>query len=156
MEEKAIKKLTYGVFLLSTKLGHEMDGCIVDTCIQIAKEPERVAVAIENRHYTCELLNHAEGFCISIMDETCSLDTIALFGYRTGRETNKFGKIAYETDAKGIPYLTYETCGMLSCHIVDKKDLGSHTLFIGEVVEDKVLSQKLPLTYAEYQKRLGK
>ena len=90
------------------------------------------------------------------MDETCSLDTIALFGYRTGRETNKFGKIAYETDAKGIPYLTHETCGMLSCHIVDKKDLGSHTLFIGEVVEDKVLSQKLPLTYAEYQKRLGK
>ena len=117
MEEKAIKKLTYGVFLLSTKLGHEMDGCIVDTCIQIAKEPERVAVAIENRHYTCELLNHAEGFCISIMDETCSLDTIALFGYQTGRETNKFGKIAYETDAKGIPYLDRKSTRLNSSHM---------------------------------------
>ena len=55
------------------------------------------------------------------------------------------------TDYNGVPYIGWQTCSVLSGKVVEQHDLGTHTLFIAEVVDAKLLSNNDPLTYADYQ-----
>ena len=56
MVRKALYDLSYGVFLLSAKAGDRVNGCITNTCIQVASSPVRVAFSVLNGNLTCEVL----------------------------------------------------------------------------------------------------
>ncbi len=154
MEQNALEKLTYGVFMVSTHFGGVQNGCIIDTCIQVANSPDHIAISVSNEHYTCELLKQSDLFAISILDESCTHETIAHFGFQCGRTANKFADFTCPKDDLDNPYLGWQTCGVLSCRVVKNENLGSHTLFIGEVVQTKVLSDKKPLSYFMYREKL--
>ena len=154
MDKKAIYNLSYGVFMLATKSGEKVNGCITNTCMQVASNPTRIAIACINANYTCELIKESKLFTLSILDNTCTFNTIQHFGMQSGRDADKFGIIQAPVDEKGIPYLGWQACSVLSCRVVDEKDLGSHTLFIAEIDDAKVLSENPPLTYADYQANL--
>lgn len=154
MDNKALYNLSYGVFMLATKSGEIINGCITNTCMQVANSPTRVAISVINANYTCGLIKESGVFTLSMLDQTCTFETIKHFGFQSGRDVNKFENITPPLDAKGIPYLGWQTCAMLSCKVVSSQDLGSHTLFIAEVEDAKVLSQHAPLTYADYQSKV--
>lgn len=151
MDKKALYHLSYGVFMLATKSGNVVNGCITNTCMQVANSPVRVAVSVINSNYTCELIKESGVFALSLLDQSCRFETIKHFGFQSGRDIEKFADIQTPTDANGIPYLNWQTCAVISCKVVDQKDLGSHTLFVAEVTDAKVLSENPPLTYADYQ-----
>lgn len=154
MDKKAIYNLTYGVFMLATKAGDKVNGCITNTCIQAASNPVRVAVSVINANYTCELIKESGVFALSLLDQSCTIETIRHFGFQSGREVDKFARMKTPVDCNGVPYLGWQTCSVLSCRVVSSQDLGSHTLFIAEVEDAKLLSDKAPLTYADYQNNL--
>ena len=82
-------------------------------------------------------------------------ETIRHFGMQTGRQTDKFSDFAAaERSHNGLYYITEHTSAMFSCDVKEKISLGSHTLFIGEVTESKVLSKGAPCTYAHYHKAI--
>ena len=151
MDKKAIYALSYGVFMLSTKSGETVNGCITNTCMQVAGSPTRIAIAAINQNYTCELIKKSGIFDLSILDESYSMDTIKHFGFQSGRNVDKFAGRNNPVDADGIPYLGKEACSLIKAKVVNSIDLGTHTLFIGEVTDAVVLSDKKPLTYAKYQ-----
>lgn len=151
MDQKALYNLSYGVFLLATKSGGVVNGCITNTCMQVANDPTRVAISAINTNFTCELLKKSGVFALSILDQSCSFETIKRFGYQSGRDVNKFEDLQVPVDQNGIPYLDRQACAMLSCRVIDSKDLGSHTIFLAEVEDAKVLSSRAPLTYTDYQ-----
>lgn len=151
MDKKALYNLSYGVFMLATKADDKVNGCITNTCIQVANSPVRVAIAVINTNYTCELIKDSGIFALSILDNSCTFETIKHFGFQSGRNTDKFANIKCPVDDNGVPYLGWQTCGVISCKVVDSMNLGSHTLFIAEVEDAKVLSQNEPLTYSNYQ-----
>lgn len=154
MDKKAIYQLTYGVFMLATKAGDKVNGCITNTCMQVAANPTRVAISVINANYTCDLIKESGVFALSLLDRSCTIETIRHFGFQSGREVDKFGQMKPPVDCNGIPYLAWQTCAVLSCRVVSSQDLGSHTLFIAEVEDARVLSDKAPLTYADYQNDL--
>ena len=154
MDKKALYNLSYGVFVLTTKSGDVVNGCITNTCMQVANSPTRVAIAVINTNYTCDLIKESGVFALSILDETCMFPTISHFGFQSGRDVNKFENLQAPTDINGIPYIGWQTCAVISCKVVSKEDLGSHTLFIAEVEDAKLLSDKAPLTYADYQSKV--
>ena len=154
MDKKALYQLTYGVFMLATKAGDKTNACITITCMQVAANPTRVAISVINANYTCDLLKESRVFCLTLLDNTCTFETIKHFGMQSGRDTDKFGNMTCPVDLNGIPYLGWQSCAYLSCRVVESKDLGSHTLFIAEVEDAKLLSQNPPLTYADYQSRV--
>ena len=90
MDPKALFNLQYGVFLVATKSGDKMNGCITNTCIQVASNPTRVAIAVLNTNYTCDLVKESGEFTVSVLDETTTFDTIRHFGFQSGREVDKF------------------------------------------------------------------
>jgi flavin reductase (DIM6/NTAB) family NADH-FMN oxidoreductase RutF/rubredoxin len=154
MDNKALFSLTYGVFMLATKSGDTMNGCITNTCIQVANSPTRVSVAVLNTNYTCDLIKESGVFTASLLDQTCTFETIKHFGFQSGRDVDKFKEIKPQFDESGLPYLGWQTCAVLSCKVVDSVELGSHTLFIAEVTDAKVLSDQAPLTYADYHSKV--
>ena len=154
MDKKALYSLSYGVFMLSTKAGDKVNECITNTCMQVANSPTRVAISVINANYTCELIKQSKAFALSLLDQTCTFETIKHFGFQSGRDVNKFENMKVPTDTNGIPYLGWQACAVISCKVVDSQDLGSHTLFIAEVEDAKVLSENAPLTYADYQSKV--
>ena len=140
--------------MLATKAGDKVNGCITNTCMQVANDPTRVAFACINRNYTCELIKESGIFALTLLDQTCTFQTISHFGFQTGREVDKFADMDTPVDANGIPYLGWQACAVISGKVVDSMDLGSHTLFIAEVEDAKVLSENAPLTYADYQSKV--
>ena len=150
MDKKAIRDLTYGVFMVATKAGDRANGCITNTCIQVANSPTRVAIAVINANYTCDLIKESGKFTLSMLDQTVTYETIQYWGMQSGRDVDKMNGIPLPEDDNGIPYMGWAACAVLSCTVVNSMDLGSHTLFVAEVTDAKKLSSEAPLTYADY------
>ena len=154
MDNKALYSLQYGVFLLGTKKGSKINACITNTCFQAANGPTRIAISVIKQNLTCEMIEESSVFALSVLDKTCSFETIKRFGYQSGRTTEKFDGFEYETASNGCPYIKKEACAVIEAKVCNKLDLGTHMLFIAEVTEAKVLSEKEALTYAYYQSNL--
>lgn len=151
MDKKALYSLSYGVFMLGARAGEKMNGCITNTCIQVANSPTRVAVSVLNTNYTCGLIKEGGFFTLSVLDKTVTFETIKHWGFQSGRNVDKFQDLTPSVDENGVPYLGWQACALISCKVVSSQDLGSHTLFIAEVTDARVLSENPPLTYADYQ-----
>lgn len=151
MDQTVMYRLSYGVFMLATKNEDITNGCITNTCIQVANSPMRVAISVLNSNYTCELIKKSGIFTLSMLDQSCTFETIKHFGLQSGRNVDKMGNLKFPIDENGVPYLGWQSCAMISGKVVNSTDLGSHTLFIAEVIDGKNLSEIPPLTYADYQ-----
>ncbi|MCR5665315.1 MAG: flavin reductase [Eubacterium sp.] len=151
MDKKALYNLSYGVFMLSTKAGDKVNGCITNTGIQVANNPTRIAISVLNSNYTCDLVKESGVFALTLLDNTITFETVKHFGFQSGRDVDKMAGLNFPTDINGIPYLGWQACAVISGKVVEQTDLGTHTLFIAEVVDAKVLSENAPLTYADYQ-----
>lgn len=151
MDKKALYKLSYGVFMLASVADGKKNGCITNTCMQVANSPTRIAIAVINTNYTAEFVKKSGRFTLSLLDKTCTYETIKHFGMQSGRDMDKFADIPFPEDENGIPYMGWAACAVISARVLDSMDLGSHTLFVAEVEDAKVLSDNEPLTYAYYQ-----
>jgi len=154
MDPKALFNLQYGVFVICTKVGNKINGCTTNTCIQVASNPTRVAISVLNTNYTCDLIKESGVFTVSVLDESTTFETIKHFGMQSGRNVDKFENIEPKYDEFNVPYLGWSACSVLSCKVVEKYDLGSHTLFIAEVLDAKITSDKKPITYTDYQTKI--
>ena len=154
MEKKALYNLSYGVFMLSTRSGEKVNGCITNTCMQVANDPVRIAISVLNSNYTCDLIKESGIFALSLLDVECSFETIKHFGFQSGRDVDKMKDLTLPVDQNNIPYMGYQACAVISGKVLEQQDLGTHTLFIAEVTDAKLLNENAPLTYADYQNRV--
>ena len=154
MDKKSLYSLSYGVFMLGTRAGERKNGCITNTCIQVANSPTRVAISVLNSNYSCDLLKEGGVFSLSMLDQTATFETISHFGFQSGRDVDKLKDKGLPEDVNGVPYLKEQCCAVISCEVISMQDLGSHTLFVAEVVDGEGLSDVPPLTYADYQSKV--
>ena len=146
----ALHNLSYGLFVLTAKEDQD-NGCIVNTCVQVAEQPTRMAISVQVENLTREMIERTGEFNVSVLTEDVPYETIRHFGFQTGREVNKFeGYEGFKRSCNGLAYLTKNCNAMFSCKVVEKTDLGTHMMFIGEVTEAKVLSDAPACTYAHY------
>ena len=141
---------TFGPLLDDGKL----NACITNTCMQVASEPTRLAIASINSTLTCEMIKKSGYFSLSVLDKTCTMDTIERFGFQSGRNVQKFKDFEYKTDKNGCPYILEQTCSVFSCKVISSENLGTHTLFVAQVEDAWVSGSNAPLTYADYHNDL--
>lgn len=154
MEQKAMYNISYGIFVLGSTDGEKINACITNTCIQVANDPVRIAISVLNKNLTCDFIKKSKVFSLSILDKTTSFELIKHFGFQSGRDVNKFADFSYELDNNNSPFIKSSVCSVLQCKVLSSQDLGTHTLFIAEVQDAKLLSTEPPLTYAYYQSNL--
>ncbi len=152
MDPKAMYKLSYGLFVVSTEYGGKLNACITNTAIQVANSPDRVGLAINKANLTHDLVMASGVFNISIISTDAKFDLFQRFGMQSGRDVDKFdGFTDVATAANGLPYVTKGTNAYMSCKVCEAFDLGSHTFFVATIEDMEVLADTPSCTYADYQ-----
>ncbi len=155
MDNKAMYKLSYGLFVVTAKVGDKVNGCITNTALQVASEPNQIAVAINKANLTHDMVMENKKLNISVISEDADFELFKHFGFQSGRDVDKFAGF---TDCKyspnELPYITKGTNAYFSLYVQNTVDLGSHTLFIGVPVAMEVLSDVHSATYAYYQRNI--
>lgn len=154
-DSKAMYKLSYGLFVLSVKNGDGFNACIANTVIQAASGPNQISFAINKMNYTHDLILQSGECNISVLSEAAEFDIFKRFGFQSGRDVDKFaGFDGYELSSNGLPYITAGCNAYFSLKITKTVDMGSHTMFVAEPSEMKVLSDIPSATYTYYQEHI--
>ena len=151
MDEKALYKITYGLYVVSAQAEGVRSGCVVNTLQQVTAQPVRLSVAVNKENLTCQLIHKAGRFAAVALDQRADLMSIGPFGFRSGRDLDKFQAVPYGEDQAGMPYPTATACAHYSCQVEQEVDLGTHILFVGLAQEAEILTEDEPLTYAYYR-----
>ncbi len=157
MNTKAMYKLSYGLFVCTATVGDKMNGCIINTAIQVASEPNTISIAVNKANYTHDMIKKSGQCNISVISQEASFDLFKHFGFQSGRDVDKFAyypKDNYQMAENGIPYITAGTNAWFSLKVKQEVDLGSHTLFICEPLSMSVLSDTSSCTYEYYQNNI--
>lgn len=153
MDLKALQKLSYGVYVVTSKDGENFSGCAVTTAMQLTgQEPVKMMVAVNKENYTHELISRSGKANISVLDTESNMELIGHFGFRTGKDYDKSQNVAYETGKNGVPILVQNVVACFETKVVNHIDVDTHTVFILEVEDAKILTDKMPLTYDYYHR----
>ena len=136
MNKKAMYKLSYGLFVLTAKDAEKDNGCIINTAVQAASEPNQLSICVNKANYTHDMIQKTGKFTVSVLSQEAQFGLFEQFGFQSGRNVNKFE--AFEKCARGlngIYYITEGTNAYISVTVKKTEDLGSHTMFIGEITD---------------------
>ncbi len=152
MNIEAFFKLTYGLYIVSSAVDKKLNGYISNTVFQVTAEPPRMAISCNKDNYTASLIQNSKRFSVSVLHQDVKPAIIGSFGYKSGDEIEKFDGIEYIQGTTGVPIVTEDTLAWFECNVVQEYDVGTHLLFIGEIVNsDLVDPGETPLTYAHYR-----
>lgn len=156
IDASALFKLSYGLFVITTKNAIKDNGCIINTAMQLTDNPKRITVAVNKSNYTHDMIKETGLFNISVLSEDAPFKMFQHWGFQSGRDVDKFAGIAgVSRSANGIAYITEHTNAFISCKVVSAHDYGTHTLFVADVCEAKLLDQAAPsVTYDYYFKHI--
>ncbi len=154
MNIKAFFNLSYGVYIIGAAKDGKYNAQIANTLFQVTAEPPQLAVAINKNNLTHEFISSSGYFSASVLEKDTPLKLIGKFGFKSGREINKFENINYKI-INDIPVVTENTLSYFICKIKKQIDAGTHTVFIGEVIEAEVIKEGEPMSYAYYHQVKG-
>ncbi|MBU2260586.1 MAG: flavin reductase [Proteobacteria bacterium] len=156
MNTSAFRKISYGLYVVTSGKEGRFNGQIANTVFQVTSEPPTLAVSINKQNFTHEHIRESRRFAVSILGETTPMTMIGRFGFKCGRDINKFEGISVRTGKTGVPVVTDHAVAFVEAEVVGELDCGTHTIFLGQVVECDILdSQAEPMTYAYYRRVKG-
>lgn len=148
MNKNTFRQLSYGVYVVSTWDKGRATGCTANSAMQITSDPATVAISINHDNYTNQCIQENGKFAVSILGENSDPGIIGNFGFRSGRDHNKFDSV--EMLVKGYLPVVADACGYIVCDVIDKMETETHTVFLGKVTDADVLKKDDPMTYAYY------
>lgn len=151
MDKNAIYKISYGLYVVSSKKSDKFEGCVVNSVIQLTSKPLTLALSCVNENLTCDAVKESREFVLSILSENVDPFVIGNFGFQSGRDCFKWANVPF-TMYNNFPVVK-DAAGYIHCKVKEQTNLGTHTLFICEVVDCKDGNGK-PLTYEYYQTNL--
>lgn len=155
MDQSAMFKIGYGLYVLTTKDDNKQNGCIINTVMQVTSSPNRICLAVNKANHTHNMLIENKCFNVSVLSEKATFDIFKHFGFQSGRDVDKLK--AYEHKklaANDVYYITEGTNAYITGYVKETIDLGTHTLFIADVVNAVTLNEDTSCTYDYYQKNI--
>jgi ferric-chelate reductase [NAD(P)H] len=155
IDRKVFRDLSYGLYIVTSR-GEDgrMNGQVVNTVIQVTSDPPKVAVIVNKKNYTHDLIAKTKVFSASVLEESTPMIFLGPFGFKSGRDVEKLSKVQYKLGVTGAPMVTEHALSVLEAEVVESIDLGTHTIFVGTVVGSEVLKEGPPLTYQYYHQTL--
>jgi len=150
MNTKALHKIGYGMYVVSSRTGSKFNAQIANTVFQITSEPPTVAVSINKTNLTHQYIRESKVFAASVLCQGTPLSFIGHFGFKSGRDINKFEGVNYKVGETGAPVIMDNAVAYLEARVINEIDVGTHTIFIGEVVDSELISDDTCMTYEYY------
>lgn len=156
MDVKALWPVSYGLYVVSSCADEKAGGQICNTVIQTSADPPKVLAAINKQNYTHELISASRMFAVTVLDEDTPLSFIGRFGFRSGRDFDKFEGVETETGMTGCPIVLEHAVSVFEAKVYDTADAGTHTIFLADVVSGRMVGERKPMTYAQYHDMKGR
>lgn len=148
---KGLNYITYGLYIVTTCEGEKKNGLIVNTVFQVTAEPAQMAISVNKNSLTHDMILKSRVFAAMPLEQNTPLPFIGIFGFRSGRIFDKLAKVPYKTGFLGCPIVGEHTLSYMEVEVSQTVDMGTHTLFIGQVKDAGVLNPEgKPLTYDYY------
>ncbi len=155
MNSKTLHKISYGLYVICSKNGEKMNGQIANALFQVTAEPATIAVSINKQNLTHEYIEKSNFFTVSILSENTPMGFIGNFGFKSGRDIDKFKDVEYKLGKDKVPLVLDNALACIEAKVINKIDVGTHTIFIGRVEDADILSEDKPMTYEYYHKVKG-
>ena len=151
VDANALRKISYGLFVLTAKDSDKDNGCIINTVMQITDIPYRISISVNKTNFTHDMIIKTGGFNISVLTESVPFGVFKQFGFHSGRDIDKFAGLEIdERSANGIRILSENANSVISAKVIEKFDCGTHTLFMADVIEAFELTDEPSVTYQYY------
>ena len=150
MNFKALHKLSYGLYVIGSRKGNRLNGQIANTVFQVTSEPPTIAVSINKNNLTHEFITESKAFTVSVLSRETPLSFIGHFGFKSGRDIDKLEGINYKIGETQAPVVIDHAIAYLEAKVIQQIDVGTHTIFIGELVEADVIREGESMTYDYY------
>jgi len=152
LDLESLFKLNYGMCIVSSKKNNKFNGCIVNTVFQLTPEPPMVAASINRQCLTHEYITDSKVFTVSILSQEAPMSFIGSFGFKSGRDTDKFKGVNCKIGRTGVPIILDNTVAFLEAEVAESIDVITHTLFIAKIVACETLDEDAePMTYNYYR-----
>ncbi|MBP8986089.1 MAG: flavin reductase [Syntrophobacterales bacterium] len=151
----ALHKISYGLYVIGATRDGELNGQIANTVIQVTSTPATIAVSINKENLTHSFISDSGNFSVSILAQSAPMELIGRFGFKSGRETKKFEGVSYRRGESGVPILLDHTIAVIEVSVKQQLDCGTHTIFVGEVLDCDIVADGPCMTYDYYHNVRG-
>lgn len=149
---EALYTVSYGLYIVSSGDSTKGNGYISNTVFQVTSEPPRFATCCNKDNFTAGLIQSCGNFSVSVLHTGSHSDIFGRFGYKSGRDINKFEGMKVIYGETGVPIIINDCMAFLEYRLVRTIDLDTHLMFIGDLVQAELIDHtKEPMTYSYYR-----
>lgn len=149
---EALFKISYGLYIVSSGNKNKGNGFISNTFFQVTAEPPMFASCCNKDNFTAKLIRETGAFSVSVIHQNTDPEIIGRFGYKSGKDTDKLAGMNVKYGKTGVPVVMNDCIAFLECKVVQTIDVGTHYMFIGELLHSEIVDDTQdPLTYAYYR-----
>ena len=139
MDPKALYKISYGMYVVSSKKGSQINGQIANTIFQTTSEPAMIALCLNKQNLTHEFVQASKVVTVSVLSTETPMDFIGRFGFKSGRDGYKFDGVKTKMGVTGAPIVLDNAIAYLEAEVVASVSAETHTLFLAKIVDAGVL-----------------
>jgi len=150
----ALFNIGYGLYVVTSNDGKKDNGLIVNTVTQVTNTPNRIAVTINKENYSHHIIKQTGIMNVNCLSTDAPFSLFERFGFESGRNTDKFANEEPLRSDNGLAFLQRYINSFMSLKVVQYVDLDTHGMFICEITEARVLSDKETMTYTYYQENV--
>lgn len=152
INQAALFKISYGLYIVCSGDKDKGNGFVSNTVFQVSSKPAKFVTCCNKDNLTAEFIQNYKTFSVSILDQEVGSDLMGTFGYQSGRDIDKMAGLELKYGETGVPIVMNSSVAFLECKVVETVDVGSHLMFIGELVSADIAdSSAEPLTYAYFR-----
>ncbi|MCH5207038.1 MAG: flavin reductase [Oscillospiraceae bacterium] len=151
---RALFKIGYGLYVVTSNDGKKDNGLIVNTVSQLTDNPYRVAVNINKANYSHDVIKQTGILNVNCLSTEAPFKVFENFGFQSGRNADKFANCTPLRSENGLVFLPRYINAFMSLKVEQYVDLGTHGMFICSVTEARVISDKETMTYNFYQQNV--
>jgi flavin reductase (DIM6/NTAB) family NADH-FMN oxidoreductase RutF/rubredoxin len=149
---EALFRISYGLYIVSSGDKKSGNGFISNTVFQVTAEPIRVAACCSKNNYSAEFIKKTGAFAVSVLHKDTAPEIFGRFGYKSGKDIDKLDGMKVIYGETGVPIVLNDCIAYIECRVVQTTDVGTHLIFIGELVQSKIIDDtKEPITYLYYR-----
>ena len=155
MDLKTLHKISYGLYIVCSRKKDKINGQIANALFQVTSQPPTIALSINKNNLTHSYIKDSNFLTISVLSEETPMKLIGNFGFKSGRNHDKFKEVNYKLSNNNIPIVLDYSTAYIEIKIENSIDFSTHTIFVGEVKDAEILSDKSVMTYEYYHSCKG-
>jgi flavin reductase (DIM6/NTAB) family NADH-FMN oxidoreductase RutF/rubredoxin len=149
---EALYGISYGLYIVSSGNQNRGNGFISNTVFQVTAQPPRFAICCNKDNYTSDFIRSTGLFAVSILEINTPSEIFSRFGYKCGRELDKFNGMNIRYTDNGVPVVLDHALSFLECRVENTIDMDTHWLFTALLLHSEIIDNRLdPITYQYYR-----